>query len=322
MSATGKTLAGLCGVAGVPLAGLVAWNQLAEPWIAGLLLVLYECVVFMAATAASATQDVVRRRIEQLANFLDLALGRKMSRYTRVYLKWVAERNSYINTKDLTHTPGYLPELDGIYVDVGLVLGSESSRVGGLLPYEPIDRSGRQSIGVFVNNPQRSVCAIIGAPGSGKSTLLRHTALHIARRGKRQCRRIPVVVLLRDHALSIASENNTTLAQLIRNSVGELDIKEPAGWWEEQLRQGNCVVMLDGLDEVARRKDRVAVSWWIEDQISKHSRNDFVVSSRPQGYWTAKIPQATVLQMLPLRTGFKFVGDRTGCPVQGFGFAR
>ena len=57
------------------------------------------------------------------------------------------------------------------------------------------------------------------------------------------------------------------------------------------------MVLLDGLDEVARQEDRTKVAAWAERQISQYPRNDYVITSRPQGYRTAGISGAAVLQV-------------------------
>ncbi|MDQ3576962.1 MAG: NACHT domain-containing protein [Actinomycetota bacterium] len=74
---------------------------------------------------------------------------------------------------------------------------------------------------------------------------------------------------------------------------------EPAGWFEQRLKDGDCVVLFDGLDEVARHEDRLKVSAWVERQISQFPKNDYVITSRPQGYRHSPIAGATVLQVRP-----------------------
>ena len=58
-----------------------------------------------------------------------------------------------------------------------------------------------------------------------------------------------------------------------------------------------CIVLLDGLDEVARQEDRTKVAAWAEGQISQYPRNDYVITSRPHGYRTAAVSGAAVLQV-------------------------
>ncbi|GAA1672710.1 hypothetical protein GCM10009830_18630 [Glycomyces endophyticus] len=302
MSLAGKATTSILGLSGLPLAWFLIDRGLAAPWLAILLLVLYEAVIGLGAMLLSVAQQTVRRRLEQIANVADLAFGRKVSRYARHYRRYVLERNGHINTRDLAHTPSHVPELDAVYVDVGLALGSPSKRSGGLLPANLDDSGERHAIHELLDREQPAVFAVIGAPGSGKSTLLRHTARRSVLRGKRQRRRIPVLIALRDHAESLSGDPSQTLADLIRGDIGALEVKEPKDWWEVRLREGDCLVLFDGLDEVARKEDRTAVSEWIEHQIAKHPRNDFVVTSRPHGYRTAVIPRAVVLQVRPFTT--------------------
>lgn len=176
MSLTGRILAGLLGLAGLPLAGLLVHQDLAAPWVAIVLLVLYEVVILLGTIVASVAQKVVRRRVEQVMDVLDLALGRRVSRYARYYRRYVLERDRHINARDLAYTPSHIPELDAVYVDVGLAPGSTTSHPGGLLPTSRADQAQRHSIHEFLDKDPAIVCAVIGAPGSGKSTLLRHTA--------------------------------------------------------------------------------------------------------------------------------------------------
>ncbi|MEU5870589.1 NACHT domain-containing protein [Glycomyces sp. NPDC047369] len=303
MSIAGKAITSILGLSGLPLTWLVIDQSLAKPWLAVLLLVLYEAVIGLGTMMLSVAQQTVRSRLEQLANFTDLALGRRVSRYARHYRRYVLEQNAHINARDLAHTPSHVPELDSVYVDVGLVPGSPSNRSGGLLPTGRDDGRARRPVHEFLDRKESAVLAVIGAPGGGKTTLLRHTASRVAAAKRRdQRRRIPVMVALRDHSEALNSNPDLSMADLIRNDIGRLDILEPAGWWEVQLREGNCLVLLDGLDEVARNEDRLAVSAWIERQIAKHPGNDYVVTSRPHGYKTAVISRAVVLQVRPFTT--------------------
>jgi hypothetical protein len=140
---------------------------------------------------------------------------------------------------------------------------------------------------------------VIGAPGSGKTTLLRHVAYRAVHNGRRRRWRFPILLALRDHSARIAGAPELILPEVVRASLPELPVREPDGWWEEQLHHGRCVVLLDGLDEVARTGDRRTVADWIERQIMSYPKNDFVVTSRPHGYRAAVIGPAEVLQLLP-----------------------
>jgi predicted NACHT family NTPase len=83
----------------------------------------------------------------------------------------------------------------------------------------------------------------------------------------------------------------------MRSTLGDLASTEPPGWLEGKLRAGACTVLLDGLDAVARQEDRAKVSAWAERQIRSYPGNDFLITSRPQGYRAAPVEGADVVQV-------------------------
>src|SRR5262249_32611309 len=159
------------------------------------------------------------------------------------------------------------------------------------------------------------VLAVIGPPGSGKTTLLRNVARRAAACARGQRRDTPVLLVLRDHAARIAENPRVALPTLLRSTGATLTAKEPAGWWEQQLYGGRCLILLDGLDEVAVEEHRRAVVGWIARQIAQYPDNDYVATSRPHGYRTAEITGATVLQVRP------FTSDQVRRFLYGWGAA-
>jgi hypothetical protein len=110
---------------------------------------------------------------------------------------------------------------------------------------------------------------------------------------------VPILLALREHAESIIADPDISLARVARAAVGEHPGAVPAGWWERQLRLGRCVVLLDGLDEVARVGDRHAVADWVERQIETYTRDHFVITSRPYGLPSSLTAQADVYVIRP-----------------------
>ena len=45
----------------------------------------------------------------------------------------------------------------------------------------------------------------------------------------------------------------------------------PEGWFKQHLSKGCCLIMLDGLDEVADPEVRMAVVTWVERQMAAYS---------------------------------------------------
>lgn len=146
--------------------------------------------------------------------------------------------------------------------------------------------------------------AIIGAPGSGKTTLLKDLALTYAqnrqRRQHRQAPKLfPILIYLRDVRDIIAKKDensnkyllnsNVTLSKVIEQQKSVAKLKPRTGVFQEILNQKNCLVMLDGLDEVADDEQRKAVSQWVNEQINEYQKARFIVTSRPFGYNIAPV---------------------------------
>jgi len=72
-----------------------------------------------------------------------------------------------------------------------------------------------------------------------------------------------------------------------------LKIPPRADFFETHMRQGRCLVLLDGLDEVADETERRLMAAWVDRLVTLYPRNRYIVTSRPPGYESA-----------PLQNGF------------------
>jgi len=159
-------------------------------------------------------------------------------------------------------------------------------------------------------NPALRRMAVLGAPGSGKTTILRYLTQTYATKQQRKVYRkapklIPILFYLRDVRQEIVNNNQLTLADLITQQVQQQHQKyqllnPPPNWFAEKLRQNKCLVMLDGLDEVADSTQRQQVSRWVDEQMGAYPDTAFILTSRPFGYKTARLQQdVTVLEVQP-----------------------
>ncbi|HET9082496.1 MAG TPA: NACHT domain-containing protein [Trebonia sp.] len=208
----------------------------------------------------------------------------------------------YVDVQDLATGGDHIPELGDVYVDVALVSRAQDQVSGDPLGPAAEDGVERHSIDELLDRRSPAVLALAGQPGSGKSTLLAHAARRSAQpalRGRGGRRRVPVPLTLREHAASVVANPAVSLPEVARAAVGSAAGREPAGWWERLLRRGRCVVLLDGLDEVARSDDRLAVEGWVERQIAAYPGNHFVVTSRSYGLPGPLTTRADVLVVLP-----------------------
>jgi len=218
------------------------------------------------------------------------------------YRRWVLDSLRYVDVQDLATGGDHIPELNDVYVDVALVSRAPHQVSDDPLRLAAADTSVRHSVSEFLDRRSRVVLALVGRPGSGKSTVLAHAArrsAHPALGWGPGRRRVPVLLALREQAGSIIADPAISLPAVIRAAVGGAAGREPGDWWERQLRRGRCLILLDGLDEVARAQDQLDVADWIERQIAAHPDNHFVVTSRSFGLLDPLTAQADVLVIRP-----------------------
>ena len=95
-------------------------------------------------------------------------------------------------------------------------------------------------------------------------------------------KRLPILIPLRElprTGLSLTAGNLPVLC-----TAPDLAKECPEGFFKKQLEDGNCIVLLDGMDEVTTEAERRRVAEQIDDFVSTYHDNRFVVTSRPAGY--------------------------------------
>ncbi|GAA3458142.1 hypothetical protein GCM10018963_01550 [Saccharothrix longispora] len=266
---------------------------------------LSEIIIGFVVFAHSVMKDLGERWKARLTERVDHAVIRGLSRFGKHYSEYVSRSLRLVEEQGPATTGFFRPDLDNVYVDVRVSPEAPQLVPTGLVA-EMIadDPQKRRNLQEFINQSVPSVLAVVGAPGSGKTTLLRKTALDICKKSKAR-RDVPLLLYLRDHVTLIVQDPQVDIVTLVRRHLERFRVEDPPGWFDRRLRAGKCVVLLDGLDEVADEADRRAVSEWVGHQVDKYHKNDFVITSRPQGYLTAKVDKALVLKVQP------FTSDQT-----------
>ncbi|MBN1341619.1 MAG: SUMF1/EgtB/PvdO family nonheme iron enzyme [Phycisphaerae bacterium] len=148
---------------------------------------------------------------------------------------------------------------------------------------------------------------VVGDPGSGKTTFLRRIAFELARRGLGERvdagdsawdalgDALPVLIKLDDLARHIEADRKKGdgpagddaplwLAHYLgeRSEEGTHGLNE--AFFRAALEGGEAVVLLDGLDEVPTKRQRVALRKLIERAAREYEGCRFVVTTRPVAY--------------------------------------
>ena len=123
---------------------------------------------------------------------------------------------------------------------------------------------------------------IVGDPGSGKTTLLRHLALTLAEQHLESGgeAKIPIPVTLR-HLIDAESPSLDDFLVSVLTGYGFSDADEHL---PGKLEAGQCLLLLDGFDEVADAQQQKKVAKAILSFVKQHEECQVVVTSRKAGY--------------------------------------
>ncbi|MEH1816476.1 MAG: tetratricopeptide repeat protein, partial [Nostoc sp.] len=187
--------------------------------------------------------------------------------------------------------------------------------------YEPVLRSSipttstktvTQRIDLSHAVRENQYCVILGAPGAGKTTLLRYLALHFAT-AKRDDNEtviggepqeelgkalLPIFFRIADYAERLQQEPELSLLDYLHQFYRQWEAyfqdeveagTEMAALLLEKMRQGQCLILLDGLDEVFEQESRRLIVERIDQFVNAFSTNKFVITSRIAGYRDVKL---------------------------------
>jgi HEAT repeat protein len=132
---------------------------------------------------------------------------------------------------------------------------------------------------------------ILGDPGTGKSTLLRLIALtfargdhFVAKRFQLQEDRLPLLIPIAAYGEAITQSRKLDFADFLFQRLAAEGLRDTT-IVQRALERGECLVLLDGLDEVLDLNTRIQVSREIERFVrNSDQRNRVVVTSRVAGY--------------------------------------
>lgn len=293
---------------GIPSGMWAVFTQwlLAHPAFAVCLTILAEVLVLIFGICAG----VWGKLQADIINFFYFRFQEVFSFCRRTYIQHMIWHHRDFDIKGLSTQGPYTLELEKVFVELSIIprpVHVKNKDPIQRIPEELFNKS--QVIWDFlkIKNLSWQNFVIIGPPGSGKTTMLKHMVLTLSRRKDRKKQkapdRLPVLIFLRKQGDKIVNNPDYSLSEAIQES---LPLKKDSDeypvttrWFERQLRSGRCLVMLDGLDEVADLKTRKKVVIWVEKQMSLYFKNRFVVTSRPHGYETNPLRGVTVFRVLP-----------------------
>jgi energy-coupling factor transporter ATP-binding protein EcfA2 len=295
---------------GVPAAAIPFFGQFIteHPLLALIIGLLYEMSVLIFGFVGQVWQKLQNRWVDRCVEWLDNIIQGNVSRYQKEYYQYLYYQHRDFDVKGLTTLGTFALELDQIFVELRIDPTTLKQVSRSLVPLPRTLSEGDHSIWDYLAfQPLKNQhLVVIGPPGSGKTTLLKHITLTLVTHRKRHHHRekiqhtFPILLFLRDHVQSIEKRSDFSLVYALRDHLKRWEQPEPPdGWIEKQLARRRCLIMLDGLDEVANPRARLKVVSWVQRQMIAFKENRFVVTSRPFGYRSNPLSSVTVLEVRP-----------------------
>lgn len=301
------TLIQVLAAIGLPTAA-VTYYLTRYPLLALVIFLLYELGVFIIGFLGKVWGKLEDPLAEHVATWLKQWAVILFSRYHRQYYAYLLYQHRDFDVRGLNTSGTFALELDQVFVELRIDPSTPQKAIINPVQAPPKFLEGSHTIWHYLTSAQlrQQHLVIIGPPGSGKTTLFKHVVLSLIAHHKlfhwqqhpRLRGNLPILLFLRDHAQAIHDHEQYSLISAIRDHLSKWDQPlPPEGWFERQLTKGRCLVMLDGLDEVADTETRQQVARWVERQMLRWHQNRFLVSSRPFGYRSSPLQNVTVLEV-------------------------
>lgn len=123
---------------------------------------------------------------------------------------------------------------------------------------------------------------LTGEPGMGKTTLLRHLTWHMAHEGLGDPNvKLPILLVAQPLAETLLRQPDRSLVQLVQEHLRLGGLTVEGEWLTEQLKNGRCVLLFDGLDEILNPEAWMLFLGWLNEQTMLFRKSQFVATTRP-----------------------------------------
>ncbi len=146
--------------------------------------------------------------------------------------------------------------------------------------------------------PRHRRLVVLGDPGAGKTTFLRYVALALAlaagsatteERLGVQANWLPVLFPIAAYAEKLKDDADLSLTDYLPQYFKARELPDLGPLFRAEMAQGNCLFLLDGLDEVGSPGDRLAAVKRVADLARRYPDNRIIVTSRIAGYHQAPL---------------------------------
>jgi NACHT domain len=248
---------------------------------------LVEVVTTFPSFQANALTEILRREtaiIETLRRVLDSMPERRgLDDFAADYCRQVINKLDRMELFGITAAePSRSYPLSVAYVSLRVVEQRNPERIDDSSATEgnqPARTAKDIPVEEALNGQNRAF--IIGEAGTGKTTLLHWLAVRAAEHSfppplSEWDHLVPFFIPLRQYNSGIFPAPEQFPTSVGRNITAEM----PAGWVQKLLRQGQALVLIDGIDEMPENH-RPAFRRWIRELVTEFPGARYVLTSRP-----------------------------------------
>lgn len=287
----------LLGLGGPIAVGLtIAQSITKHVWQALGITLIYFVIVLVGGIVAKVWQQLENNWVKQIVDWINT----RSQKYERSYCQWFIAQHSQFDIGGLRTYETPLPTFKQIFVELNLARKSPFQISSATFKASEAPAASQHPISYYL---EQAHLVVLGLPGSGKTTLLKNLGLTlVSRKKQRKASRIPYklpfFLSLRDYANTISDQVPFSLVDAIQTPLQKWNRPAPSGWVEGHLTKGNCLILLDGLDEVPDEETRLAMAKWVQQQIVAFGHNNrFILTSRPYGYLYNPLNGVLVLEV-------------------------
>jgi formylglycine-generating enzyme required for sulfatase activity len=128
---------------------------------------------------------------------------------------------------------------------------------------------------------------ILGDPGSGKTTFLKYLVGDVARQRFGEAKELPseitgfpLLVRARDYASISPEEMALPFVEFLARHLASLGFSDLIDYVKGQLAAGECIILMDGLDELVSERHRRQIVTQIEDFGFQYPDNRIIITGR------------------------------------------
>ena len=223
-------------------------------------------------------KDNIASAFSKLLDFLGKYLGGRLAerRFLKKYLDQLIFNHKYLKLIGFNTAGISRPLLEEVFVLLRIAANVGESKQSQPISFNDAFKQYRSMV-------------ILGGPGAGKTTTLSYALLAYAKNKANEQlgvdeRLLPIYVPLR----RLSNTNRSIIEDVTDKETQILSaeiLKEyPTEYFERRLKKRECLVLLDGLDEVLNEKTHRQIAQRINDLVAAYPGNRFLVTCRTAGW--------------------------------------